>query len=123
MSKQDHGEQLKCSKIETSGASNAEKSSYLAPTTSNITLREVTPTPNAARLVARPVAHRVAEAEAEATAAAAVVADSAQTDRCSPQPAHSADKRPRYPLNPGVTDRSTATPASPNRGSPAAIRR
>ena len=121
MSKQDHGEQLKCSKIETSGASNAEKSSYLAPTTSNITLREVTPTPNAARLVARPVAHRVAEAEA--TAAAAVVADSAQTDRCSPQPAHSVDKRPRYPLNPGVTDRFTATRASPNRGSPEAIRR
>ena len=121
MSKQDCGERFKCSKIETSGASNAEKSSYLAPTTSSITLREVTPTPNAARPVALHVAPRVAEAEA--TVVAVAVADSAQTDRCSPQRAHSAGKRLRYPLNPGVTDRFTATRASPNRGSPEAIRR
>ena len=119
MSKQNRGERFKCSKIETSGASNAEKSSYLAPTTSSITLREVTPTPNAARPVALHVAPRVAEAEATVVA----VADSVQTDRCSPQRAHSAGKRLRYPLNLGVTDRFTATRASPNRGSPEAIRR
>lgn len=93
--------------------------------TSSITPREVTPTPSVARPAGPHVARRVAEAEAEAEAsvAAAVVADSAQTDRCSPQRAHSADKRPRYPLNPGATDRCTATRASPNSGSPAATRR
>jgi hypothetical protein len=89
--------------------------------TSSITPREVTPTPNAARPAGPHVAPRVAEAEA--TAAVVVVVDSAQTDRCSPQRAHSADKRPRYPLNPGATDRCTATRASPNSGSPAATRR
>ena len=91
--------------------------------TSSITPREVTPTPSAARPAGPHVARRVAEAEAEASVAAAVVADSAQTDRCSPQRAHSADKRLRYPLNPGATDRCTATRASPNSGSPAATRR
>ena len=110
----------------------ADKSSYLAQTTSSTTQSVATPTPSVARHVGQPAEPRVAAAAAlvvaataavAAVAVAAVAADSGQTDRCSPPPAHSADRRPRCLSSRAVTDRCTATLASRSSGSPAAGRR
>ena len=101
----------------------ADKTSYLARTTSSTTQSVATPTPSVARHVVQPVEPRVAAVAADSAAAAAVAADSGLTDRCSPPLAHSADRRPRCLSSRAVTDRCTATLASRSSGSPAAGRR
>ena len=104
----------------------ADKTSYLAQTTSSTTQSVATPTPSVARHVGQPVEPRAAAAVVAASAAAvavAAVADSGLTDRCSPPLAHSADRRPRCLSSRAVTDRCTATLASRSSGSPAAGRR